>query len=231
MINFIHKNIYKYHTRDVPKFKFLKQELENQGYMSQYGQDKYINETLLKNKDTGVFIDIGANDGVSLSNTWFFEKKLKWSGIAIEPLPNTFKKLEFNRSCTLINACISDTDGEVRFMVAEMLSGIIDKYDPRHIKRIKKRAKKFDDTIATIIVSSYKLPTLLKDTSFNKIDYMSIDTEGGELEILKNIDLIKTPVEIISVENNYYDTKFRYYMDSIGYDLVAIIGDEIYKRR
>ena len=105
--------------------------------MSQYGQDKYINENFFKGKESGVFIDIGANDGVFLSNTLFFEKTLKWDGLAIEPLPVTFKKLKANRECTVVNACVNDIDGEVSFMAvdgyAEMLSGIVDRYDDRHI--------------------------------------------------------------------------------------------------
>ena len=53
------------------------------------GQDTLIAE-LLGSKRDGVFIDIGANDGVTISNTYFLEKELGWSGVAIEPIPSIF---------------------------------------------------------------------------------------------------------------------------------------------
>ena len=53
---------------------------------------KYLN---FKN---GFFIECGANDGVNQSNTWYFEKKLNWRGILIEPVPNLFKELKKNRN-------------------------------------------------------------------------------------------------------------------------------------
>lgn len=50
-------------------------------YFSQFEQDKFLNEKFFKNKKNGVFIDIGAHNGINLSNTYFFEKKLNWRGI------------------------------------------------------------------------------------------------------------------------------------------------------
>jgi hypothetical protein len=112
-----------------------------------------------------------------------------------------------------------------------MLSGIVDRYDDRHMSRIKREQEKHGGSATQITVPGYKLSTLLKDTSFQSIDYMNIDTEGSEFEILKSIDFKKIQIGIITVENNYNDTRFRSYLDACGYDLVAIVGDEIYRRR
>ncbi len=87
-------------------------------YYSQvtHEQDKYLNENVFKNKKNGVFIDIGAYNGVDLSNTFFFEKELNWSGICFEPIKDAFELLCKNRKCKCINACVSDKDGEVSFL-------------------------------------------------------------------------------------------------------------------
>lgn len=53
-----------------------------------------MNERFFKNLKNGVFFDIGAHDGVSLSNTYFFEKELGWSGICLEPIPEVFERLK-----------------------------------------------------------------------------------------------------------------------------------------
>lgn len=225
---------YRYSIRNVPQVIYSLESLRSEGYTSQYGQDKYINEKFFKGKEGGVFIDIGANDGVSLSNTLFFEKALKWDGLAIEPLPATFEKLKSNRDCRVVNACVNDVDGEVSFIAidgyGEMLSGIADRYDDRHLVRVRREQKKHGGRATRITVPGFKLSTLLNDTPFQTIDYMNIDTEGSEFEILKSIDFKKTKIEIITVENNYNDTRFRSHLTTCGYDLVAIVGDEIYRR-
>ena len=66
---------------------------------SQHGQDLYVYETFFKNSAAkGCFVEIGAYDGVTLSNTLLFERHLGWSGLCIEPLPSAFEKLRTNRS-------------------------------------------------------------------------------------------------------------------------------------
>lgn len=68
--------------------------LKSQFY-SQAGQDKYLIENIYKNKEKGFFIDIGAHDGITYSNTYYLEKELGWSGICIEPNPKIYKQLLF----------------------------------------------------------------------------------------------------------------------------------------
>jgi hypothetical protein len=64
-------------------------------YYSQIRQDRYI-DFFFSKKRNGVFVDIGANDGVTLSNTYFLEKERHWTGICIEPIPSSFEKLKAN---------------------------------------------------------------------------------------------------------------------------------------
>jgi hypothetical protein len=70
-------------------------------FYSQNNQDKIINH-LLKKKN-GVFLDIGANDGITISNTYYFEKKLNWTGLCIEPIGEVFNILSTNRNCLCLN--------------------------------------------------------------------------------------------------------------------------------
>ena len=95
------------------KRKLRKKNCRNDGY-SQYGQDQVVFELLGKPK-TGVFIDIGANDGLTFSNSFLFEEK-GWQGICIEPHPTIFSELQNTRKCHCVNACIADKDGWVDFL-------------------------------------------------------------------------------------------------------------------
>lgn len=211
--------------------------MKSKEYFSQYGQDAFLDKSVFKKKTRGFFIDIGANDGITYSNTYFFEKYRNWKGICIEPHPDAFTKLQSNRNSILIKACISEIEGKAEFLkidgYAEMLSGLQNKYTSDHIERIRREIKIHGGKQETIGVNCRSLEFILKDHKIEEnIDYCSIDTEGGELEILQSINLEKNPIKIISVENNYYGGKIREYLKSFNYRLLKIIGsDEIYQKR
>tara|TARA_B110000483_G_scaffold236754_1_gene310403 strand:- start:1442 stop:2182 length:741 start_codon:yes stop_codon:yes gene_type:complete len=230
----LNKKIYNFSIRKALKPHYQTINLKAEGYHSQHGQDKFIYENFYKDKKDGFFVDIGANDGVHFSNTLTLENKFDWNGVAIEPLPETFEKLRLNRTCKTVNACVGTMNKEVEFLAiegeSEMLSGIIDNYDKQHIKRIEK-AKRKGAKATTIKVPAYTLDHVMEDAPNQKIDYINIDTEGGEFEILQSIDFKKYKIDTISVENNYHDRRFANFMKAAGYQLVALIGDEIYRRQ
>jgi len=85
-------------------------------YRSQYKQDMFLDMEIFHGKRNGTFLDVGAYDGIDISNTYYFEKQLGWTRICIEPNAVTFKKLENNRNCILQNCAIGDTEGELDFI-------------------------------------------------------------------------------------------------------------------
>ena len=86
-------------------------------YYSQCGEDKFLNENFFKGKTNGVYIEMGAVDGLFQSNTKFFEDQLNWTGILIEQQPNSFKKLQMNRPNNLLyNDLISNETNIQEFM-------------------------------------------------------------------------------------------------------------------
>jgi FkbM family methyltransferase len=193
-------------------------------YYSQYEQDKWLHENYFKDKKDGVFLEIGADDGVDKSNSKFFEETLGWSGICIEPSPKRFKLLEQNRNCILENCAVSDSVGEVEFMDiagwGKGLSGIVEKYDAKHKQRIETEVKHPQNKgRETITVKTDLLSNILDRNGITEIDFCTIDTEGGEYDILKSIDLKKYKINIILVENNYNETKTRDLLIANGYKL------------
>ena len=203
-------------------------------YLSQFGQDKYAHEHFFQNKHDGVFVDVGAHDGIAINNTYFLEKELGWTGICIEPNPTVFENLKKNRSCLCIQACAAAQEGVVKFIQAkgytEMLSGMVHTFDPRHLTRLKREITQHGGSYSIIDVPALNLNTILKEHGFFHIDFLSIDVEGGEFEILKTIDFGTVDVSVICIENNYNDNRQRQFLNSKGFQLVAILGgtDEIY---
>lgn len=176
-------------------------------YYSQYKQDEILNNQIFRNFRNGVFLDIGAHDGETLSNSLFFEEELGWSGICFEPIPEIFEKLKQRRKCICINAPVYNKKTSVNFLknngYTEMLSGILETYDSNHKQRITDENKQYGGESETIQLETVLLNDVLEEYDIKTIDYLSIDTEGSEFEILSSIDYEKYNINVISVEVNY----------------------------
>jgi FkbM family methyltransferase len=170
---------------------------------SQLQQEVFV--ILLKDfKKGGFFVEFGATDGIALSNTLLLEKKFNWNGILAEPGKNWHEKLSQNRNCNIDESCIWLCSGE-EIEFSETSNGefsTIEKFvktDHHFNKR-----KKFD----SYLVKTITLKDLLdKHNAPKEIDYLSIDTEGSEYEILKGFEFSEYHFDIITVEHNYSDSR------------------------
>ncbi len=218
------------------KFSALRRIIYNKDlYFSQYGQDKYILD-YFDNKKEGFFIDIGAYNGVTFSNTLRMEN-LGWKGICIEPNPDMFKKVCRTRKCAKYNVALDTENTKKEFTkitgYCAVLSGIKEEYCEKHIERIKKELEEVGGTMDTVDVKTMTFDTLMADfKDVSVIDYISIDTEGNEFKILKTIDFKKYDIKTVSVENNYSDPKLQEFMENAGYYCATKLGcDEIYIKK
>ena len=177
---------------------------------SQIGQDIEVLK-LYNYKKNGFFIEIGASNGIALSNTYLLEKKYDWKGICVEPIPNQFELLCKNRENSMCykEAVYSESNKQIVFDIAnnsDMLSGISCNIDC-HIKAVN--ANKTQIMVTTITLNDL----LEKSNAPLYIDYLSLDTEGSELEILKSVDFQKYTFGVIDVEHNYVEPRRRHIRD------------------
>jgi len=205
-------------------------------FNSQHGQDKYLYENFFINKKNGFFVDIGAHDGVDISNTLFYEKELGWSGICIEPMPHRFSSLIKNRNCICVEGCISDFDGYENFIIfpnyTDMLSGMEKTFDKNIEIMVNEKISKNNHKSEIIKVKSYNINSILIENNVKDIDFVSIDTEGSESIILETIDFEKFNINFFTIENNKYDNSIKKIMKSKGFELIEVLGcDELYKNK
>ena len=204
-------------------------------YYSQFGQDKWLNENIFKNKHDGFFLEIGADDGIDKSNTKLFEEK-GWKGICIEPSPERYKILIKNRSCHCENIAVSDTFGKTDFLditgYGKGLSGIVSEYHENHKTRINKELKNKENKGKKILnVKTCTLNSIFKKYSLKKIDFCSIDTEGSEYKILKNFNFENFASEVFLIENNYRESLVDEILTKNSYKKIFSIEiDDIYIR-
>ncbi len=110
-----------------------------------------------------------------------------------------------------------------------MLSGLLHEYDPRHIKRIDKESKQYNCLQKILTVDCVTLNDLLKKHGLYHVDYLSIDTEGGEDKILAAIDFSTFDIAVIGVENNYDTATVRNFLTQKGYRFIGMVGaDEFF---
>ena len=204
-------------------------------YYSQFQQDEWLYNKFYKNKIDGVFLEIGADDGIDKSNTKFFED-LGWTGLCIEPSPDRFSKLISNRKCICENIAVFDKECEIDFLDisgwGKGLSGIVESYDQKHVTRIGWELENPENKgHNTIKVKTNTLNNILEKHGLVNIDFCTIDTEGSEYEILKNFDFDKFNIDIIIVENNYGLDNVKNLLESKGYELISKIEiDDVYKK-
>ncbi len=199
--------------------------------VSQLGQDLWAAERSNYKKD-GYFIEFGATDGVLLSNSWLLEKHFGWSGICAEPNPKFLEALRKNRSCHVSDACVSgETGEEVEFILADVY-GSMAQYANRdgHGQKRSAYASKPENIVRMQTISLHDL--LQKYDAPHDIDYLSIDTEGSELEILSAFPFDQWNIRLITVEHNFTEdrAKIRALLEGQGYVCTEMEWDDWYEK-
>tara|TARA_B100001093_G_C26676099_1_gene948355 strand:- start:203 stop:949 length:747 start_codon:yes stop_codon:yes gene_type:complete len=177
----------------------------------------------------GFFIDLAAADGVKGSNTLFLEKYLNWDGILFEPNPRYEDSLKTNRKLPLIQKCVSDKINQnVKFRIDNgQLGGIVsDKTDNSFAIR--------GEELKNAEIIELKTTTLEKElNNFNApkiIDFLSLDVEGSEYDVLKSFPFRKYKFKCITIERP--KRKLDLLLDTEGYVQIKHMKfDVIYAHR
>jgi FkbM family methyltransferase len=166
---------------------------------SQLGQD-IIALLHSGGKRAGYFVEFGATDGVSLSNTFMLESHFGWTGILAEPAPSWHAALRANRTAAIDTDCVWHTTGEhLDFAVADdrTLSSLMAFRDRDQHQPLRANA-------ATTTVRTVSLNDLLdRYDAPQYIDFLSVDTEGSECDILQAVDFTRYRFGLIACEHNY----------------------------
>lgn len=197
---------------------------------AQLGQDLWALE-MSGNKRGGYFVEFGATDGLSLSNTYLLEKDFEWTGLLAEPNPEFFEILKKNRRAVVTGACIAASTGEeVEFVFADEFGGIADFCDDgAH----RERRDAYRKTGAVARLKTISLNDFLKaHDAPHDIDYISVDTEGSEFDILNAFPFERWNVRCWTVEHNFTPNRQRIYdlMRAHGYQRTEAQWDDWYYR-
>ena len=189
------------------RLNFLNRKFKG-GYFSINQLDKKLEKYV--DYDGGFYVELGANDGVAQSNSLYFETKRNWSGVLVEPSPHNFllcKELRSKKNCIFCNACVSFNYKEkyVDIKYANLMSisenldlDIEDK--SAHIESGKQFLAGTETVFAFGAIAT-TLNSLLERANAPKvIDFLSLDVEGAELEVLKGINFEQFSFKYMLIE-------------------------------
>jgi FkbM family methyltransferase len=175
-------------------------------YYSQCQEDIFLNENIFKNKTNGVYIELGALDGILYSNTKFFEDTLNWTGILIEPHPDKFILLKQNRPNNFLFNDLVSCHAEpldFRYFVHDhaAVSGVENTLSQHHFDAYFESNNEYNKSLEQnkISIKPRTLTEIIKETKLTHIDLLSLDVEGHEFEVLQSWDF-SIPIDIILIE-------------------------------
>jgi FkbM family methyltransferase len=173
-------------------------------------------EQYLNPKKNGVYIELGALDGVTQSNTKWLEDEYNWTGILIEPSNDKFNECKINRPNNFLFNCAC-----VSFEYNEKT--IRGDFNGSPMSSVGGKRRNFYPEVEVV---SKSLQSLIDVTELNEIDFLSLDVEGYELEVLNGIDFEKQPINFVLIEvyekdkNDIFD-----FMNKNNYILIDCISN------
>ena len=184
--------------------------------------------------ENGFFIEAGANDGISQSNSLYFEKYKKWQGILIEPIPDLAAKCRINRPNSVVEnyALVPFDYGQdhVKMYYCNLMSFVDGAMDSKEEKKVHLKAGCNVQNIKhsyEINVPATSLTTILDKYRIENIDFFSLDVEGFELNVLQGIDFDKYQPKFMLIEVRYRDRKVIESFLKPFYEPVAELSNSI----
>jgi len=199
---------------------FTKDEIKppEESFYAEYFTDKYIREKFFPNFDyKGVMVEVGAGPPEFYSSSKHF-RDTGWRCICIDPNPNFVEQHKKTYSEIYQYAC-SFEEKKCIFKIVNT------KYFPKESDGMSHSAIdikypiELEHTIDEIPVKIIKLNTLLEELKIEKIDFISVDTEGWELEVIRGFDINKYEPKVVLLENTTHSKSYIDYMNNFDYEL------------
>jgi FkbM family methyltransferase len=219
----------------IQKIKQLAKRVVRGKYFSLNQLDRKLEKYV--DHDNGYFVELGANDGVAQSNSLYFEKHRNWRGLLIEPTPHNFLKCRKNRSA--LNsihcaACVSfGYEKEfVRIAYSNLMSTPVglksDIADPMSHAQLGTQFLRNAESVFEFGAVARTLNSILIDAeSPVVIDFLSLDVEGAELEVLQGVDHSQFRFKYILVECRDFE-RMSTYLDAQGYQFTEQFSSQDY---
>jgi FkbM family methyltransferase len=186
---------------------------------SQHGEEEVIRR-LFEGVNNGRFLDVGAHDGRTFSNTLALVEERGWSGVCVEPSPMVFPRLmethKDRPGIKLVNVALAADAGLVRFF--DSMGDCVSTTDLKHYEVWKEAANFREIYLATIT------PAALLARFAGPYDFVSIDVEGTNFALVQSIQWAAVGARVICVEFEDHLDEIERWLAPFGYRRKAICG-------
>ena len=158
----------------------------------------------LNSRRNGFFVEFGGADGIKFSNSYYLETELGWRGIVAEPARIWYPAIRYNRNCYVDDRCVWIESGKTLSFNQPPIAAhsTLDQYSAGDaLAHTRTDGQRYDVKTVSLndLLSHWQAP--------RRIEYMSIDTEGSELDILSHFDFERYDVRLLTVEHNHTDKR------------------------
>jgi FkbM family methyltransferase len=172
---------------------------------SQDGEDSYLYSTYFCGVKGGTFLELGALDGLKFSNTYAFEQALDWRGVLIEANPDTFKQLVINRPLAVrAHTAVCHRPRLVHWISSDAVGGIWE-FMAKSFRQQWHSKVDIADPKASTVVPCHPISAILQFVGIRHFNFLSLDVEGGELEVLKSVRFNQLTFDVIFIEADNHD--------------------------
>lgn len=182
-------------------------------FFSQHGEDAILSR--LFPTANGTCVEVGANDGIKFSNSYYFEKK-GWRCILVEPTAELCERIRKSRNSIIFECAASDVEGEAVFHIAEG----VDLYSSLEQQSTMANFMSSENVhIKDVTVKTRRLDSILLESDIKNIDFISIDVEGHEISVLNGFSINRWKPRIVIIEDgtDLNETPVSVFMKEHGY--------------
>jgi FkbM family methyltransferase len=179
-------------------------------FYAQYDEDRVLAH-MFAGTEKGTCLEVGANDGISLSNTYYFEQ-LGWRCILIEPNRDCCNKIRSSRRAAVFECAASGEEGSA---VLHVGSGDDDLYSSLDLEQLSANR----DSYKPMVVPTRTIDSMLEEAGVASLDFVTIDVEGHESQALKGFSLDRWKPHLVLIEDNsdMADGEVERHMRQAGY--------------
>ncbi|HXT12898.1 MAG TPA: FkbM family methyltransferase [Candidatus Angelobacter sp.] len=171
----------------------------------------------LGGRKDGVFVEVGANHPTARSQTWFLESQ-GWSGVLIEPNPSFYELLREQRpKSQVFQVAVGKSGGEGEVNLRLAGAGLKGRSKVRAEHEIQA-----SDQVVRVKVTT--LNQVLEQSGISQIDFLSIDVEGMEFDVLAGFSFDKYRPRLFSIEDFCFSFEKKRFMRRLGYKLIRRVG-------
>ena len=219
-------HLWKSVARDLSKLHLYRRHFASHDLTDWFIYVTFFHEAWQQNlHHTPTYIDIAANHAKKWSATYFLDRCMNWNGVCVEANPKYWSELKSKRTCKLVKDCVSDRVRAVNFSLTDAYGGVVSQSKGGGVNITLHQSDKFRNIYSGVKQMMCQPVHAVIPSGY--YDFLSLDVEGHELNVLRGIDWNSMTFGVIITENRSFQVQKL--LSGLGYTRISgVLGDDIW---